>query len=107
MQVQSAAEHLFALHELEFQGSGSQQRLQGEAASAMPRLGGAALCSLHDLAHGLLQVLLVCDCDEVRFSVRNHSEYLVAWTAQTHTIDNQSLQPPGRCPWPAASPAYL
>ncbi len=80
--------YLCALHELEFQGRGREQRLQGQAAGAMPRQGGAALCSLHHLAHGLLQVLLVRDGDQVCFSAPSMT-----------LLNNQT--------GPAASPACL
>ena len=63
--------HLCALHELKLQGRGREQRLQGQAAGAVAGQGGAALCSLHHLAHGLLQILLVRDGDQVCFSAHS------------------------------------
>ena len=63
-------QHLFAADELELEGGGGEEGLQGQPARAVAGQRGAALGRLHDLAHRLLQVLLVRDGDQVCFPAR-------------------------------------
>ena len=79
------AQHLFAADELELEGGGGEEGLQGQAARAVAGLRGAALGRLHDLAHRLLQVLLVCDGDQVRFP----AGFMAALSLQLMLMDPQ------------------
>ena len=63
--------HLFAADELELEGGGREEGLQGQAARAMAGHRGAALGGLHDLAHCLLQVLLVRDGYQICFPAKS------------------------------------